>query len=673
MGTGPNLSMAFEINQASLMDKGRAIASGFFRRPRTPMGVLVSLAGLAITCPIGCNMAPDGSGAEHAVGPDSPPDDATPGDDDASRFLVVTDSPEELAAARLLASETTPAPLSLEALADVYGVSLATLPIHLPREQAEARLRDAINRKDAPLHARQNAACLLWLMDPAQGQECLLRMLREGTHKEKQMLLLQLGFLEKDTPIAESPALAAELLTLLADEELGQQAVTTCGHLRPPGITEALWKALPRSVGDTRSEMLFWLVRLDPGRKSLDACAAALPSQQDDARRRCLTAIAMFFLLGETEFTQEATELVATELLRQISVGDTGILRFPQYECVAVLRHGNGPQVRKLAEAVAKSGEDRFLRLNAYLAMRRWEGDARKEMVLAGLESPEQFDFALAAITRFYGRTGDEAIIDALLQASRVRPGVRDQVALGRALLAVGGDRVPPEVRTIAGRVPAREGSNLLMELERKPPLEVAKQLSEAGFLAAERIPEILAAAAKRAEESATDDGARPAGVLELLDAAGLVLTFDVEADEIPVRHDRLIADFAEVSSGAFRPEASHETMLPEDAEDSEASYRVQFIHGGRLYRMQARNLGDWFDVERVVRACNRALADAGERRRFIPLPSDGQCASFVCFTPEQVAFLRNSFHVSFDEPLDATIRSGQEFEGRVRHTLEKE
>lgn len=661
--------------QTSLVAKvGSApLACGFFRPTRAPMGVLVSLAALVIACPIGCDKAPNESGAEHAVGLDGTTDGATPDDDDASRFLVVTDSSEQLAAARRLASETAPEPLSPEALADMYGLSLATLPTNLPREQAEARLRKVIGQKDAPLQARQNAACLLWLMDPAQGQECLLRMLREGPQKEKGMLLLQLGFLEKDTPIAESPALAAELLALLADEELGQQAVNTCGHLRPPGITEALWKALPRSVGDSRSEILFWLARLDPGRKSLDACAAALPSQQGDARRRCLTAIAMFFPLGETEFTQEATELVATELLRQISVGDTGILRFPQHECVAVLRHGNGPQVRKLAEAVAESSEARFLRLNAYLARRRWEGAAKKGAVLAGLESPEQFDFALAAITRFYGRTGDEAIIDALIRASRVRPGVRDQVELGRALLTVGGDRVPAEVRAIAGRVPAREASNLLMELERKPPLEIANQLAEAGFVAAGRIPEILAAATKRAEESATEDNAKPVGVLELLDAAGLVLSFDVEADEIPVRHDRLIADLAEVSSGAFRPEACSETMLPEDAEDSEAPYRVQFIHGGRLYRIQARNLGDWFDVERVVRACNRALADAGERRRFIPLPGDDQWASFVCFAPEQAAFLRDSFHMSFDDALDAAIRSGKEFEDRVRHTIEKE
>jgi hypothetical protein len=628
---------------------------------------LVSIAGLAIACLTGCGKARSESAVEQAVGLDGT------NDDDASRFLTVTDSPEELAAARRLASETTPEPLSPEALADVYGVSLATLPTNLPREQAEARLRDVISRKDAPLRARQNAACLLWLMDPAQGQECLLQMLRAGPRKEKLMLLVQLRFLENDTRMAASPALAAELLALMADEEFGQEAVNTCGHLRPPGITEALWKALPRSVGNASCEILFWLVKLDPGRKSLEACAAALPTRQDAERMRCLTAVTMLLTHGEPDIAQEAAELAATELLRLISVGDTGILRFPQFECVAVLRHGNGPQARKLAEAVADSSADRFSRLNAYLAMRRWEGAARKRSVLAGLAGSEQFDFALAAITRFYGRTGDEAIVDALIRASQERPGVRDQAELGRALLAVGGDRVPAEVRAIAGRVPANEGRKLLMDLERKPPLEIAKQLAEFGFLAADRIPEMLASAAKRAEELATEAGAKPVGVLELLDAAGLVLTFDVEADEIPVRHDRLLANFAAVSGGAFRPAACCETMPPEDAEDAEAPYRVQFIHGGRLYRIQARNFGDWFDVERLVQACNRALADAGERRRFIPLPSDGQCASFACFTPEQVATLRESFHVSFEEALDSAIRSGKEYEERVRQKIEQE
>ena len=107
--------------------------------------------------------------------------------------------------------------------------------------------------------------------------------------------------------------------------------------------------------------------------------------------------------------------------------------------------------------------------------------------------------------------------------------------------------------------------------------------------------------------------------LFDLLDAAGIFLTFDTETGEIPVGHDKLLLDFAAASGGAFKPEACHEKMLQKNDEDSDAPYAVQFIHGGRLYRFTARNFSDWYDVERVVLACNRALADAGSAKQVFP------------------------------------------------------
>jgi hypothetical protein len=130
------------------------------------------------------------------------------------------------------------------------------------------------------------------------------------------------------------------------------------------------------------------------------------------------------------------------------------------------------------------------------------------------------------------------------------------------------------------------------------------------------------------------------------------------------------LGDFAAASSGVFQPEACVEEMLREQPEDWEAPYLVQFIHADRLYRINARNLGDWYDVERIVLACNRALSDAGERRRFIQLASHGQCASFVCITREQAEILRERFHVTFDDTLDSAMRKGKEFEERVIQSM---
>jgi hypothetical protein len=127
----------------------------------------------------------------------------------------------------------------------------------------------------------------------------------------------------------------------------------------------------------------------------------------------------------------------------------------------------------------------------------------------------------------------------------------------------------------------------------------------------------------------------------------------------------------AEASGGDFRPEACHEKMLQKHPEDWDAPYRVQLIHGSRLYRFEARNFGDWYDVERVALACNRALADAGTERRFFQTEAIDQGATFVCLTPEQAMLLEKEFHVSFEEDLEAAMRLGKEYEERALKRLE--
>ena len=112
---------------------------------------------------------------------------------------------------------------------------------------------------------------------------------------------------------------------------------------------------------------------------------------------------------------------------------------------------------------------------------------------------------------------------------------------------------------------------------------------------------------------------------------------------------------------------------MQKNDEGSDAPYAVQFIHGGRLYRFTARNYGDWYDVERVVLVCNRALADAGSTKRFFLIASEDQCASLVCVTPEQAAVLAEQFYVPFDEELGAAVRQGKEYEERVVRDLDKE
>jgi len=550
-------------------------------------------------------------------------------------FLTVTTDPGELAEARQLAALATPKPLSPEALGDLWVLSLDVLPAEMPRDQVETRLHQVVAESGAPMRARANAACLLALMRPAKGQQCILELLRGSKRKDKQALLLTLGFLDEQVLRVTDPELATELLSLISDDGVGASAIQTCGNLGVPGTKEALWQQLPHSGQETTSEILFWLVRLDPGRRTLTACSKALPEMQGRWRDRCLGALTGFFDQAETDLAQGAAELIAADLLDRIAAGKIGILTFPQGTCADVLRHGNGPRARALAEAVLGKSKDRYLQRCAYVAMRRYDGPERKQRILKGLARPEEFRSALEAIEEFYAKTGDTDVVDALVRETRKRRDSQDLRLLARVLITVGGRRVPSEVRAISRRLSEAEGKSLLMALERVSPLELATQLAANGIVAGERVQELVAIATAQSAQYSSEGVESQVGLFELLSAAGLLVGFDVETGEVPVRHDRLLADFAKASNGAFQPEACYEKMLRKHPEDWEAPYRVQFIHADRLYRINVRNLGDWYDVERIVLACNRALSDAGERRRFMQIASDGQCASFVCVTVE--------------------------------------
>jgi hypothetical protein len=147
---------------------------------------------------------------------------------------------------------------------------------------------------------------------------------------------------------------------------------------------------------------------------------------------------------------------------------------------------------------------------------------------------------------------------------------------------------------------------------------------------------------------------------------ADVFLAFDVETGMLPCRHDQLLRDFANSSRGTFTPEAVSQQWHQQNPEDFEADYTPQFVFDGRLYRVRIRNQGDWYDVERLVLAINRALQDAGNPEQFYALAVGGQVAQFVFATSEAAETLSTKLHLPVDEDLDRAMREGKEFEERV-------
>lgn len=587
-------------------------------------------------------------------------------------FLTVITDPAAIEAARRLAVRTAPAASAREILAGMYSVSLDRLPPEVSRDVADVRLREIARDTTADSRARATAACLLALLDPQTGQEEILSLLRGSDGAGKEDLLDRLGWLDDGALKVTHVELQRELLKLTDDDKLGITAIRACGHLAWPEVAAELWKALPAATGEKKAEILFWLVSVQPDRRSLDACAAALRDLPGKHRKRCLVALGGFLQCSDASLAEAATEAMVDELLARLGDGKARPFDFPQLTCDSVLRHGTGPKAVALVNAIALRSKDKSLQVDAYRAARRREGSEGRRRIAEGLGRAEEFAMAVDACTDIYAKTADPVIVKALMRQATERRAPGELASVGRALLAVGGAQAEVGIRVLAGRLPLNDGKQLLMALDRKSPGAQVGRLLAAGILRADRVDTAALVARVEAQlKAAHGKGAQEGiGVLDLLEAAGIMLTFDVETDETPVRHDRLIADLAKASGGVFQPEAGHERTLRSRDKDDEFSYEVQFIHGDRLYRFTARDFGDWYDVERVAAACNLALSDTGVSERFCQAAGDGQCASFICVTPAQASVLAEQFHVPFEDKADAAMRQGKEFEQRVIRVL---
>ena len=92
--------------------------------------------------------------------------------------------------------------------------------------------------------------------------------------------------------------------------------------------------------------------------------------------------------------------------------------------------------------------------------------------------------------------------------------------------------------------------------------------------------------------------------------------------------------------------EAVAEIWHQENDDDFSADYTLQFIAGGRLYRGNLRNFGDWYDGERTTEMVNRALSDLGRKERFILLAGRDQFAEFVFADPDLFKPLAKKFNI---------------------------
>jgi hypothetical protein len=98
--------------------------------------------------------------------------------------------------------------------------------------------------------------------------------------------------------------------------------------------------------------------------------------------------------------------------------------------------------------------------------------------------------------------------------------------------------------------------------------------------------------------------------------------------------------------------------------------YDVAFEHGSAWYHFRAQGLGDWYDVDSVLKAVNRALADSGRAERFHFVPTGGQGAFLLFATRESFEAAARELLIPTDADPDSARALGEAFEEEVIRRL---
>jgi hypothetical protein len=155
-----------------------------------------------------------------------------------------------------------------------------------------------------------------------------------------------------------------------------------------------------------------------------------------------------------------------------------------------------------------------------------------------------------------------------------------------------------------------------------------------------------------------------PVTVEELLEAHGRLTRFDVETGMFPNMHDGLAADLWRLTGLA--PIAFEEIPPVYRDDKEEGDYRLRAFTAQHEYSVIAKNHGDWYDVDAVLRLLDRVSSDQNSELRSHVLPAYDQTATVIMAPPAAVAAARQ-LGLLFSEPSAASAEThGKHFEAEV-------
>jgi hypothetical protein len=287
------------------------------------------------------------------------------------------------------------------------------------------------------------------------------------------------------------------------------------------------------------------------------------------------------------------------------------------------------------------------------------EGRARFKVAL---DRPKEQEPALYVLRHTFENSNEEEFSQILARLAQTAPAELLK-SICRTLLSINSPSALREARAILPRLAPTERAWLTQRLDAPDFALVVQRVRDAGVIDDETANKLLAgAAANRSQRG----GETSSSLFDVLGEAGILFGFDVESGAVPVRHDRFLLDLAALSQNRFKPLSVLEQWRAPIVEGIDGLYTLQFEHGGRLYTATLRDLGDWYDLERLISVANRALADSAIPQRYLLVDSGDQTAIVVCADPQRLRPLAKEFNLPLLDDPNAPREAGQEFERKV-------
>lgn len=529
-------------------------------------------------------------------------------------------------------------------------------------KQASTELTRIMKDETAPAKGRARAAEVLASLGKAGGTRFLVAALGSTSADLCAAAVEMLGEWNSKIDLTR-PAIARQIIKLLAspDPEVVKKATHLCAWRKVPGAEEGL-RAVIAKGGGPLEEQAETLARLATKPESIQA---ALPHLFKKRQKEYTSSINFSFRQVIDHPDPEVSRPFRQAMQRYL-LTYSGKDRLGQHWAGDLASVADDTVIPVLEQIVAKA-KDPVSRAYAVEALGRLQPERAVGRVLAELKRQRPFDVLFRVLEQHVAEDDFERVRRVLYPASGKGKDRQLHSEDARLLLEKFG---PRGRELLLKKVDNLDNHAREWVTWKQQGLDVRTALAElhAAKVIRQGPDDLLAEMAERRgeEEDEPLDTTEPAMLTRALGQAGLLTHFDTETGFVPCHHEELIREFAEGSGGKCRPECPVQIWHRQDEDDYDSPYTVQFLYRNRLYRFAAENYGDYYDVEAVVRALNKALETGGQRERYVGLYTGDQCACFVFADPKGFVPIAQKYGLPLSEHPSEAMRAGRAYEQHV-------